>query len=90
MTFKKPLSKENYLCSIYSTELEYINQIMRFQDYHFINNGEIVLLLDRDFPGFEFLNEKKIEEIISIYENVGWKIRKETVKDRAEFLIVLS
>ena len=90
MILKKAISKEDYLCSIYASELDYINQVMSFQNFHYINNGEIVILLDRDFPGFDSLTETKIKELISIYENEGWKIRKETIKDRAEYLIILS
>jgi hypothetical protein len=90
MKQNKPLSRENYLCSMYAVELEYINKIMLFQDHHYEDNGEIVILLDHDFPNFKTLNEKKIVEIISLYENKGWKIRKEVVTDRKEYLLVIS
>jgi hypothetical protein len=90
MNSNKPLSRESYLSSMYSLELEYINKIMLFQDYHYESNGEIVILLDHDFPNFKTLDEKKMNELIYLYENKGWKIRKEKVKDRKEYLLVLS
>lgn len=90
MNQNKPLSRESYLCSMYSVELEYINKIMLFQDYHYESNGEIVILLDHDFPNFKTLDEKKMSELIFLYENKGWKIRKEKVQDRMEYLLVLS
>ena len=90
MNTNKPLSRESYLSIMYSSELEYINKIILFQDYHYENNGEIVILLDHDFPNFKTLDEKKMMELIFLYENRGWKIRKEKVKDRKEYLLVFS
>ncbi len=90
MNTNKPLSRENYLYSMYAVELEYINKIMLFQDNHYETNGEIVILVDSDFPNFKNLDERRIIEIVTLYENKGWKIRKEAVKDRKEYLLVLS
>jgi hypothetical protein len=90
MIKNKPLSRERYLCSMYALELTYINKIISFQDYHFESNGEIVILLDRDFPNFNTFDEKKMKEIIFLYEKKGWTVRKETVKDRKEILLILS
>lgn len=84
------MCKENYLSRMYKSELEYINKIMLFQDYIYLHCGEIVLLIDDDFPDFRKLNEKKLMEIIFLYEQAGWKIRKERLKDRREFLLVFS
>ena len=90
MLLNKAISKEEFLYSLYSAELKYINQLINFQDFHYANNGEIVVLFDQDFPGFDSLDDRKIAEIISIYENVGWKINKKVIDERAERLIVFS
>jgi hypothetical protein len=87
---EKPLCKENYLSRMYKAELEYINKIILFQDYHYTSCGEVILLIDDDFPEFRILTDKKIGEIIYLYEQSGWKIRKERLNDRKEFLLVFS
>jgi hypothetical protein len=90
MVPNKPLSKENYLYSLYSAEVAYINKIMELQDYSYTCLGKIVVLIDFDFPNFKTLNHQKMEEIISIYENVGWEIRTEEINKRKECLLILS
>ncbi len=87
---KKPLSRENYLCGLYSDEVEYINKIMEFQDYYYISLGKIVVLIDFDFPNFKTLNDKKMTEIISMYEKAGWKIHIEKINVKREQLLILS
>jgi hypothetical protein len=86
---KQPLSKENYLHHLYSAEVAYINKIMEFQNGYYISLGKIIILVDFDFPNFKNLNDKKMKEIISMYEKAGWEIRTEEIK-RKECLIILS
>ena len=90
MIKNKPLSRQRYLSGMYAQELAYINKIISFQDYHYESNGEIVILIDRDFPNFKNFDEKKMKEIIFLYEKKGWTVRKETVEGRKEFLLILS
>ncbi len=75
---------------MYSAELEYINKIILFQEHHYVSNGEIVVLLDQGFPNFKMLEEKKVDELIVLYEENGWGIRKEKIKDRSEYLLIFS
>jgi hypothetical protein len=89
MVRNKPLSRETYLCSLYSEELDYINKIMEIQDYYYLNLRKIVILIDRDFPNFKTLNDKKIGDLISIYEKAGWKIDLKEIKLKTEQLFIL-
>ncbi len=87
---EEPIKKEIYLSRLYRNELAYINRIMLYQDYNYGSNGELVILVDDDFPDFSTLNEKKIGELIFLYEHSGWKIRKEELNGTKEFLLVFS
>lgn len=75
---------------MYSKELDYINKIILFQDFHFEDHSGIVILLDKDFPNFMNLNDKKVQDIIFLYETSGWKIRLEKLKERMECLLIFS
>ena len=89
MVSTKPISKNSYLCDLYAEELEYINKIMEVQDYYYVSLGKIVVLIDHDFPNFKTLNEKKINELIFIYEKAGWKIHIKEMKAKKEQLFIL-
>lgn len=90
MNEAKPLTKHGYLSRMYSQELDYINKIILFQDFNFVDHGEIVVLLDKDFPNFMKLSEKKVKEIIFLYESSGWRIRLEKIKERMECLLIFT
>ncbi len=85
----KAISRENYLCSLYPEELEYINKIMEIQHYYYLSLRKIVVLIDRDFPNFKTLTDKKMGDIISIYEKAGWKIDLKEIKLKTEQLLIL-
>ncbi|HVD99162.1 MAG TPA: hypothetical protein VNB90_13220 [Cytophagaceae bacterium] len=88
--FLQPLSKASYLGNLYKEALEYINKIMLCQGQHYCHNGEMVILIDEDFPDFKQLDEKKLKEIIFLYERNGWKIRLEQLNSRKECLLIFS
>ncbi len=90
MQQETPLSKTAYLSSQYRNELDFINKVILFQEYYYQHNGEIVLLIDEDFPGFQVLSDQKIQDMIYLYEHSGWKIRLESLTNRKECLLIFS